>query len=227
MKILALEFSSDHRGAAVMDCPPGAPSVLWGEASEIGGPGARPLCLVEDALRESGVQREQIEVIAVGLGPGSYAGIRTAIAMGQGWQLARGIKLLGIGSVECLATEARARQWTGIIDFLIDAQRHEFYWARYELGAGAPRMLAPLKLVTQAEARALGQNNHLLAGPGITRWFPTARDLYPTASGLGQLAAGRVDFVPGDRMEPIYLRVPGFLKAPPPRTITVPNQTRP
>jgi tRNA threonylcarbamoyladenosine biosynthesis protein TsaB len=226
MKILALEFSSDHRSAAVMDCPPGGPSMLRGAAAEIGGPGARPLCLVEEALRESGVQREQIEVIAIGLGPGSYAGIRTAIAMGQGWQLARGIKLLGIGSVECLATEARARQWTGIIDFLIDAQRNEFYYARYELGAGAPRMVSPLKLITLAEALAYGKDNHLLAGPGMTRWFPTARDLYPAAAGLGQLAAGRVHFVPGDTMEPIYLRVPGFRKAPPPRTITVPDQTQ-
>ena len=52
--------------------------------------------MIESALAEAKIEREQIEVIAVGLGPGSYTGIRAAISVAQGWQLARGVKLLGV-----------------------------------------------------------------------------------------------------------------------------------
>ena len=47
--------------------------------------------------------REAIEAIAVGLGPGSYTGIRAAIALAQGWQLAREVKTLGVSSVAAMA----------------------------------------------------------------------------------------------------------------------------
>ena len=46
--------------------------------------------MIEEALREAGLEREQIEVLAVGLGPGSYTGIRVALSLAQGWQLASG-----------------------------------------------------------------------------------------------------------------------------------------
>ena len=61
------------------------------------------LALVERALAQANCRREEIAVVAVGLGPGSYTGIRSAIALAQGWQLGRGVKTLGISSVECLA----------------------------------------------------------------------------------------------------------------------------
>ena len=70
--------------------------------------------MIESALRQAGLEREEIECIAVGLGPGSYTGIRAAIALAQGWQLARGVKLLGVSSAECLATQAQAELFTGV-----------------------------------------------------------------------------------------------------------------
>ena len=152
MKILALEFSSDHRSVAVVNGSPEEPAALCGQATETGGQGARLMRLVEGALLEAHLERDQIEAIAIGLGPGSYAGIRSAIALGQGWQLGRGVQLIGISSVECLLAEARAQHWEGPVDFLIDAHRNEFYCARYELTAGEARLIASLKIITMAEA---------------------------------------------------------------------------
>ena len=60
------------------------------------------LALIDHALREARLEREQIDRVAVGLGPGSYAGIRIAIALAQGWQLARKVSLLGISSADCI-----------------------------------------------------------------------------------------------------------------------------
>ncbi len=43
--------------------------------------------------------------------------------------------------------------------------------------------------------------------------------VFPRAATLGQLAAGRADFVSGEKLEPIYLRETKFVKAPPPRVL--------
>ena len=50
--------------------------------------------------------------------------------MAQGWQLARGVKLLGVSSAECLAAQAQAEKIFGRVNVVIDAQRNEFYLAR-------------------------------------------------------------------------------------------------
>ena len=93
-------------------------------------------------------------VIAVGLGPGSYTGIRVAMSIAQGWQLATGVKLLGIGSVECLAAQAQAEKMFGRVNVVIDAQRGEFYLATFEIMADGAREISPLKIVTVPEVEA-------------------------------------------------------------------------
>ena len=70
-----------------------------------------------------------------------------------------------------------------------------------------------------AEVRWLEQAGETLVGPEVTRWFPGGRIAFPRASGLGRLALGRTDFVPGEKLEPIYLREANFVKAPPPRVL--------
>src|SRR5438477_5326533 len=130
MKILALEFSSNLRSVAVID--DGRAS---GRAQEPGARASRALGLVESALREAELEREQVDCLAVGLGPGSYTGTRSAIALAQGWQLALGTRILGISSVECLAAAAHFETIRGLVNVVIDAQRREFYLAGYEIGA--------------------------------------------------------------------------------------------
>jgi tRNA threonylcarbamoyladenosine biosynthesis protein TsaB len=174
--------------------------------------------LIEQVLAEAKLEREAIEVIAIGLGPGSYGGIRASLALAQGWQLAQPVKLLGISSAECLAAEARAQGWLGKVNLVIDAQRNELYLARYEISATTCRELAPLKLATPDEVRAQSAGE-IIAGPGVTQWFAEGRPLFPTAGTLAQLASSRTDFVPGEKLEPIYLRETTFVKAPPPRII--------
>jgi tRNA threonylcarbamoyl adenosine modification protein YeaZ len=116
--------------------------------------------LVEQSLREAGVEREQIDCLAIGIGPGSYAGIRSAIALAQGWQLAREIKLLAISSVECIAEQARLLGLRGRTHIVIDAQRNEFYVATYEVAETRVQNLSPLALATLAEVQLvrLGAN---------------------------------------------------------------------
>jgi len=217
MKILALEFSSPQRSVAVLEGGTDAGRPARGEAIETGTRATNALGLVEEALRQGQLEREQIECLAVGLGPGSYAGIRLAIALAQGWQLARPVQLLGVSSAECLAAQAQAEGVFGRVEVVIDAQRNEFYLAGYDLTAEARREIEPLRLVAAAEVEARQQAGAILIGPEVTKWFPGGRVLFPRAATVGQLARGRGDFVAGEKLEPIYLRETRFVKAPPPR----------
>jgi tRNA threonylcarbamoyl adenosine modification protein YeaZ len=174
----------------------------------------KPLSLVEEALKLAGLEREQIECLVIGLGPGSYTGVRAAISLAQGWQLARGVKLLGISSAECLAAQAQAEGLRGQASVVIDAQRGEFYLAGYELGPAGCREIEPLRLVTLAEARERESAGGVLIGPEVSGWFPSGKTVFPRAATLGKLALNRNDFVAGEKLEPIYSRETNFVKAP-------------
>ncbi|HUD45355.1 MAG TPA: tRNA (adenosine(37)-N6)-threonylcarbamoyltransferase complex dimerization subunit type 1 TsaB [Candidatus Baltobacteraceae bacterium] len=217
MKILAVEFSSRARNVAVLQCGDGVSPALLGRAAERSV--RRPLGLIADALQAARCEREEIEVIAIGLGPGSYTGIRGAIALAQGWQLGRGVHLLGVSTVECLAAQAAEQKIFGPVNIVIDAQRNEFYLARYEIAPAQWRPAEPLRLATVAEIQQLHRAGQRIVGPDAGQWFANAREIYPDAAILGRLACGRQDFVAGEKLEPIYLREVSFVKAPPVRAI--------
>lgn len=218
MKILALEFSSPQRSVAVLNTDARAGVLAKGESVEaVPRNTMKPLGMIEAALKQAGLEREQIECLAVGLGPGSYNGIRAAIALAQGWQLASGVKLLGVSSAECVAAQALADDAQGKFSVVIDAQREEFYVADYEVNAGKLNNLSPLELVARENVCRREAAGNLLIGPEVARWFPNGRVVFPRAEILGRLALGRNDFASGEKLEPIYLRQANFVKAPPPR----------
>lgn len=245
MTILALEFSSPQRSVAVLSssrrdepCESHSASVPGNmgtritrpsegvicEAIETGGQGTRAFSMIEKVLAEAKIEREQIEVLAIGLGPGSYTGIRVALSLAQGWQLASrpgGMKLLGISSVECVAAQAQAEKISGRVNVVIDAQRNEFYLAAYEISADGWRETGPLRILTRVEVESRAGAKEILIGPEVTRWFPNGRMVFPHAAMLGHLALNRNDFAAGDKLEPIYLRETNFVKAPPSRQISL------
>jgi tRNA threonylcarbamoyladenosine biosynthesis protein TsaB len=208
MTILALEFSSARRSVALAD---GAGALLAEAAEETGGRGTGAFALIERVLAEAKLARGAVEVVAVGVGPGSYTGIRAAIAVAQGWQLACGTRLLGISSVESLAAQAQKDQFFGRVNFLVDAQRGEFYLAQWDIARDARTEVVPLQIVTAAEIQSRQAAGEVCAGP------ESVRRLFPTAAAVAALAAGRGDFITGDKLEPIYLRATSFVKAPPGR----------
>ena len=214
MTILALEFSSLQRSVAVA-----RDGCVLAETSEAGGRETHAFRMIEKVLAAANLGRAEIECLAVGLGPGSYTGIRVALAIAQGWQLATGIKLLGIGSVECLAAQAQAEKIFGCVNVVVDAQRGEFYLATYEISAAGVQEVAPLKIVAAAEIALRAGAGEILTGPEVTQWFPAGINLFPQAAMLATLAARRTDFVAGERLEPVYLRETNFVKAPPGRLL--------
>lgn len=209
MTILALEFSSPRRSVALA-----RGGALVAEAFEqTSGRGTGAFGLIEQVLAAGGVSRDAIEVIVVGLGPGSYTGIRAAIAVAQGWQLARATKLLGVSSLQSLAAEAQAQGIFGRVNLAVDAQRGEFYFSTWEISGRECLEVSPLRIVPAAEIRGRRESGENCIGPEMERL------VFPSAATVAGLASGRADFLPGEKLAPVYLRETNFVKAPAGRTV--------
>jgi tRNA threonylcarbamoyladenosine biosynthesis protein TsaB len=219
MTTLALEFSTSRRGLALLDSTgPPADATCIVEVQTEGR--STPVCALIDAvLRRAGLAREAIDTVAVGLGPGSYAGIRVAIAFALGWQLARDTRLVGVSSVDCLAAQLQAEGATGALQIAVDAQRGEFCLAGYALAPAGWRQTEPLRLVSGAEVETRLTAGAHIVGPDLPPRFAGVRPGFPDAAWLARLAASRPALAPGEGLEPIYLRPVSFVKAPPPRSL--------
>jgi tRNA threonylcarbamoyl adenosine modification protein YeaZ len=143
---------------------------------------------------------ERIEVVAVGLGPGSYAGVRIAIAAAMGFQLGVGARVVGLPSVAALETPEPRYCAIG------DARRETFYFTRVDAG----RCMDGPRLVTLEELRAVIAESDTLpifVSAPVSE-FPDAVIVQPRASRLAQLAAEGVGIVAEGTLEPLYLREP-------------------
>lgn len=212
MKILALEFSSRVRSVAVWDTEAPAwtaPAV----ASESTARATPVFTLIETALRRAGLDRKAIERIAVGLGPGSATGIRAAIAVAQGWHLARGVTVVGRNSLDVLAAGLQAGGMRGPVRLVSDAQRGEWHVARYELGPSAAVPVEELRLVSREQLRAWLHTGETVLGPDAAAALPGARDAFPEATMLARLAVWCVPDMPPEHLQPVHLRAPAFVKA--------------
>ena len=100
----------------------------------------RVLGMVEALLEEAHLGLDQIEGIAYGEGPGSFTGLRIAAGVTQGLALARGVGVVGVGTLLALAQECDADK----VVACIDAHMGEVYHAAYaRTGSGWDEISAP------------------------------------------------------------------------------------
>jgi tRNA threonylcarbamoyladenosine biosynthesis protein TsaB len=132
MNVLALDTSSDCSVVAVS---------ADGRVTEDNGARAGDsrhgdvlLPRIEAQLKSAGLTLGQLQLIAVGLGPGSFTGLRVGLATAKGLALATGLPLRGVSSVEVLARAVfeLALPAPERVAVVIDAGRGELYSAGYE-----------------------------------------------------------------------------------------------
>ncbi|KUO95994.1 tRNA (adenosine(37)-N6)-threonylcarbamoyltransferase complex dimerization subunit type 1 TsaB [Ferroacidibacillus organovorans] len=128
---------------------------------------AHATCLhpvLEQLLRAVGRSASDVSGIAVGLGPGSYTGVRIAVSAAKAFAFARRIPVVGVSSLEAAARQTKRR--TGVVAVAFDARRNAAYTGVYQAGMD----WQPLKLETRAEYRetAAWMRAHLLAEGELT-----------------------------------------------------------
>ena len=143
---------------------------------------------------------DHVDCIAIGLGPGSYAGVRISIAAALGLRFALGAKLVGIPSVAALDTLTRDYIAIG------DARRESFYFSRIEQGVCVEGPL--LATETELAERLAAAGALPVYATASVPQFPNTQIALPSATLLAQLAAAGRGIVATDDLEPIYLREP-------------------
>ena len=139
------------------------------------------------------------ELIAVGLGPGSYAGTRIAIATASGLAAASGARLCGLSSVRAFEADRREYRVIG------DARRQSFFFARIR----ARECVEGPLLCTEDELTArLSSSSHPVFASEQMAAVPEAVLAYPSARVLAAIAAEAPEVSTALPLQPIYLREP-------------------
>lgn len=199
------------------------------EARDDPPPGGRPahatrlLPLADELLTRASLPWRAVQRIAVGVGPGSFTGLRIGVASARGLAQSLGVELAGVSSLRALAAGA-AREAAGRpVLAVVDARRGEVYAGAYlgDRELAPPRAVAPDHLSeVRAQARgATPSDSWLGVGDGAIRFrsqLQTAGVAVP-AGGAGvhrvsaaiicRLAAGVPPLAP-EAVVPDYRRRP-------------------
>ncbi len=202
--LLVLETSTSHGSVAVLE----KGEVLFEESFAAG---RSHSALLFEVLGRALERSPRPGAIAVGLGPGSYAGVRIAICAAVGLSLARGAELWGLSSLAALAP--------GDYIALGDARRESFYFAAVREGEGVldggPHLFDAAQLEAMLAREPWAGWPRYLPEPQAA--FPEVEARRPDAVRLGRLALSGRGIVQRNDLEPIYLREPTITQAKAPR----------
>ena len=107
---------------------------------------------IDALLKEHGFARDRIACVAVGRGPGSFTGVRIAMATAKGVASALDVGLIGVSSLDAVAWNAWAKGVRGRALVVADAMRHEVYPVRYLVDDAGAHRTEPDSVVKTAAA---------------------------------------------------------------------------
>jgi tRNA threonylcarbamoyladenosine biosynthesis protein TsaB len=179
-----------------------ATSALVDDGEVLGERMSRAVTLLEDVdalFRQAGAHPSDVDALAVGIGPGSFTGVRIGLATARALAFALDVPAAGVSTLEAL--RAGAPDAVPVVD----ARRREVF----VLVDSAPRVVAPADLDVPRGTTCVGN--------GAVRYravLEAAGALVPPDGDERHLPRARFhaflarDFGPAESVEPLYLRVP-------------------
>ena len=185
------------------------------------------LHMVHNLLQQSQLTLQQLDYIALSIGPGSFTGVRLGVSIAQGLAMGLNIKVIPISSLHAVACNAAACNAAacnaaqmidkGQIVVAFDARMQQVYWSSYELAGGVLKRKTPDALANPAEL-AIAESFYA-TGDGFTEYKsifkPNLSYQYialepnsnPEAKYVAMLAAEMTDSaIEVLELEPVYLR---------------------
>lgn len=125
---------------------------------------------------------EELESVAVAVGPGSFTGIRIGISFSIGVAIGLGIPLVPVSVLDAIAW--RTRRFSGVSGksrtlSLISDQRGDLYAALYNVAPRFQRLTAPYNVAPRDVPEMLDENM-IAAGPGTRLLQDIDGDSYPS-----------------------------------------------
>lgn len=213
--LVALDASGPAAGVCVLR--DGA--ILWEEYPTDGPTHSQTLLpLLQRALGEAGITPATVDTYAVTIGPGSFTGLRIALALVKGLALPYGTPCVGVST---LAATACGWPGEGLVLPSLDARRGEVYWSLFNKQAHTFQRLVPdaagpaaslAEHIQQPEPVFLvGDGAELcynISGQTAGHFLKDARPALP-ARGAAVIAARTAgsDAVSAAALRPVYLRL--------------------
>lgn len=187
------------------------------------------LGMVDGALRHIDARLQDIDAIAVAIGPGSFTGLRIGLATAKGLALSTGKPIIGIPTLDALAYNVG---WSsGLVCPILNARKGEVYAAFYAGNQIYPNRLSdylalsPDELVAKSREfmNQTGSGRVTLLGDGVDEYrailedslggawlIPPENARFPRASSIAHLAVQRYEAGLLDdslTINPIYIRL--------------------
>ncbi len=181
------------------------------------------MAMIDEVLSEAGTTVDQLDAIAVTVGPGSFTGLRIGFSTAQGLAFGADIPVIPVSTLEVLAQTYKRKQSKELdlpcrVMSILDARMGEFNCGAYELDDSG-RFVATIKdqLLSKSDALALYNNLNpsVIVGEAgglfdnvdannqpVEELYPDALDLLDIA--LEDFAQGAA--VPIDQVDLVYLR---------------------
>lgn len=166
--------------------------------------------------RDAGIEPDDLEAVAVSIGPGSFTGLRVGVVCAKTLAYAMECPLAAVDTLLAIAAQSPAE--FNRVQVVADAQRGELYLGTYERAGDGWERLGPIRIVDAQEWLASLGPDDAVSGPGVAKHLPRLAGRRPvigdalrepraeTIARLGQLeiAAGRI--ADPATLEPFYLR---------------------
>lgn len=134
--ILAVDASTPNASVAAVAVRPGQVEEFEPDATAL--PSESLAACVAGLFEAAPTSPDALSAIVVGLGPGSFTGLRVALAFVKGIAMGAEIPVYGVSSFALLAAARPGER----VEILVDAQRRELYAGVYEVdGDGVPKSI--------------------------------------------------------------------------------------
>ena len=181
----------------------------------------RLITAIDWLFAETEVDWPMIDGIAVGLGPGSFTGLRIGMATAKGLAATAGKPLLGVSTLDALAGNCLT---TRLICAAVDARKREVYVAFYRCdGAGVARRIGEIRALDPQKLPDEIKEPVVIVGDGVLvygdHWrrelgekvqFAPVSQHYPSAAVIGFLAGGNLQ---NNRILDLAAAVPLYVRS--------------
>ncbi|MBP9086061.1 MAG: tRNA (adenosine(37)-N6)-threonylcarbamoyltransferase complex dimerization subunit type 1 TsaB [Kofleriaceae bacterium] len=200
--------------------------VLATAAQDSSGHSSELLPMIDGLCRGQGILPTQLTAVAIGLGPGSFTGLRIGMATAKGVAFAAQLEMWGVSSLAAVALQMadalpEAQLATTLLVPMLDARRNEVYVGAYRsvapdrvVAVVAETVLAPTGVAAYIDGARGSLAEVVLAGDGLTVFaevlgaLPFAKQPVqtPCASAVARLAASGEHLNMLDHGTPVYIR---------------------